>query len=265
MTQSPVELLRVIWRNRVFALAMAERELRGMTKGLYLGMAWLVLTPFIKVAAYVIIVTFVFGDRLDPSLGVANYAIYVLSGVIPWQLMVHALETAPALVRDRQDLVKQVIYPLETLPVTGILVGAIGPLVGLVTLAALSLVSGAVGWSWLLLPLPVALLLALCLGMAWAFAIVGVVFKDLREIVSVVLGLMVYLSPVLLREDLVGSRVWQFVLWNPLSHVIISFRDIFAGQFHAASWVVFALMSGAALLLGGLIMARTKLLINEYI
>ena len=88
------------------------------------------------------------------------------------------------------------------------------------------------------------------LGMSWMFSIGGVLVKDLREIVTVVLGLAIYFSPVLLSESMVGSKIWGYVLWNPLSHIIICFRDIFYGKFHLWSWGIFAGMSSGCVCCG---------------
>jgi lipopolysaccharide transport system permease protein len=258
-------LLRSIYRNREFVLAMAVREIRGLNKGALLGIAWLIVNPFIKVATYVVIVSYVFAQRLGPDSGPFDYALYVLSGMVPWQLMTRVLEDSPGLVRDRQDLVKQVIYPIETLPVSGLLMGVISAGVNLAVLFALSVVAGRVGISWLLLPLPVLLLFAMLIGTAWIFSIVGVVLKDLREIVSVLLGLLVFISPVVLSPSIVGDQIWRLILINPLAHVVLCFRDVFDGTFTPLSWAIFASMSVLLLGAGAYVMGRAKTMVNEYI
>jgi lipopolysaccharide transport system permease protein len=258
-------LLGSIYRNREFVLAMAIRDLRGANKGALLGLAWLVINPFIKAATYVVIVSYVFAQRLGPDAGPFDYAIYVLSGMVPWQIMTRVFEDSPGLVRDRQDLIKQVIYPIETLPVSGLIISSLSAAVNLAVLLAISLFAGHVGPSWLLLPVPLLLLAAMLVGTAWIFSIVGVLVKDLREIVSVVLGLLVFVSPVLLSPAIVGDAIWRVVLLNPLAHVVICFRDVFDGTFTPVSWLVFAVMAALLLCAGAYVMGRAKTMINEYI
>jgi lipopolysaccharide transport system permease protein len=185
--------------------------------------------------------------------------------MIPWQIMARALQDAPSLIRDRMELVKQVIYPIETLPITGLILASFASLVSLALYVGLSLAAGKAAWSLLLLPVPLVLLAGFLLGTGWLFSIVGVVFKDLREIVAVVMGLLVYLSPVVLTRELVGDRVWAIVLLNPLAHVVICFRDVLQSEFHSLSWVVFASLTTVVLILGGMLIAHTKILINEYL
>lgn len=248
-----------------FAQAMASRELRGLNKGAMLGMAWLVLRPFIQVGAYVTIVSFVFNARLSPGAGTFDYALYVLAGLFGWHILQRSLEDSTSLIRDRMEILKQVAYPIETLPVTAFLISAIGPAVLLAVYLIFAGLSGRLSLSILLLPAALALLMAMLLGLSWLFMVVGVVLKDLREVISMLMALLIYFSPVLLSESMVSVPLWRMILLNPLSHVILSFRDVLQGGFHPESWAIFFVLSLISLAIGGLVITRAKVKINEYI
>lgn len=258
-------LLSSIVRYREFIAVMAVRDLRGQHAGAVLGLGWQVLSPLIKVATYVVIVSVIFGQRLSPEAGIFDYALYVLSGMIPWQIMTRVIEESPSLIRDRQEVLKQVIYPIETLPITSMMVGGVSALVSFTVFLAMSAATGHVKPSWLLLPIPLALLGLLLLGLAWMFSIAGVIIKDLREVLATLLGLLVYLSPVVLSRSIVGDSMWQLILYNPLSHIVICFRNVFYAELDMTSWILFVAMALGTLTLGALIMGRAKTLINEHI
>jgi ABC-type polysaccharide/polyol phosphate export permease len=179
--------------------------------------------------------------------------------------MTKVIEESASVIRERQELLKQVIYAIESLPVTSMFVGGVSAAVSLMIFFALSIVTGAAKASWVLLPLPVALLGALLLGLAWLFSIVGVVVRDLRDVLSTLLGLSVYLSPVVLSRSIAGDDIWRLILYNPLSHVVICFRNIFYGQFDPFSWLLFGAMASGALLAGSIVMSRAKSMINEHL
>lgn len=252
-------------RHRELVWQMSWREIKGATQGAVLGWLWIVLRPLIQTAAYVVVVSLIFRARMPDGGGPFDYAVYVLSGMVPWQILTKTLETAPSLIRERMELVKQVIYPIETLPMTGLIAGSIGSLVTLLVFMILSLSTGQAVWTWILLPLPVALLIGFALGTSWVFMIAGVLFKDLREIVALALNLLVYLSPVVVSESMVGPSTWKWLMWNPLTHFVICFRDVFLAEFHAGSWAISAGLTLLMLLLGSWTIKRTKTLINEYI
>lgn len=254
-----------IIRNRESIWEMSLRDLKSMNKGAFLGYLWLVISPLVQVVAYVLIVSFVFKSRLGEGSGPLDYALYVLSGMIPWQIISKSLQEAPSLIRDRMELVKQVIYPIETLPLTSLIVSSFGSLLSFALFLILTLIFGSFHWTFFLLPILLLLLAAFVLGISWIFSIVGVLIKDLREIVAVFLGLLIYLSPVVVSQEMVGEKIWGYILWNPLSHVIICFRDLFEARFHLGSWAVTAAMSLLAFFVGDWVITKTKLLINEYI
>lgn len=261
----PGGLVRSLVQNRRLAWQSARHELRGLYKGTVLGMLWAGIRPLFQVAVYVVIIIFVFQVRSARYPGTFDYALYVLAGMVPWLVLSAVLQEAPMLVRNRMDLVKQVVFPIETLPLTSFLVHSMTLVVGFALYAALGLIDLTVHWTAVLLPLPVVLLALMLVGLSWFLMIAGVVFKDLGEIVAVLFTFLIFFSPVLLTADMVGETIWGLMMFNPFSHVILCFRDVLSGTFHPWSWLAFAGMTAASLALGGSVLGRTKLLINEYL
>jgi len=244
---------------------MTVRNLAGTSKGAVLGFLWIAISPLIQVTAYVIIISFVFRARVGGDSGPFDYTIFVLSGMIPWQIINRSICEAPMLIRSNPELVKQVIYPIETLPLTNLLVGSFGGAVNFIVFLILYAMAGKLEWTLVFLPLHLFFLLIFLLGISWIFSIAGVIFKDLREIVSVMMTLLIYFSPVIISGSMVGEKVWTFILLNPLSHIIISFRDVLWGSFHPWSWLIFLIMSMGIFILGHSMITKAKKLINEYI
>jgi len=263
--EKPVYLkpMLAIVENRELIWAITVRNLKGTSKGAVLGFLWIAISPLIQVTAYVIIVSFIFKAKLNSDAGPFDYAIFVLSGMIPWQIMNRSICEAPMLIRSNTELVKQVIYPIETLPLMNLLVGSFGGAVNFIVFIILFAIAGKLEWTLVFLPLHLFFLLIFLLGISWIFSITGVIFKDLREIVSVMMMLLIYFSPVIISGSMVGRKIWSLILLNPLSHIIISFRDVFWGSFHI--WVIFLTMSIGIFILGHIMITRAKKLVNEYI
>ncbi len=57
------------FQNRELIAEMAKRDLKMINKGAFLGYIWLILSPLIQTAAYVIIVSFVFRSSLGEGFG----------------------------------------------------------------------------------------------------------------------------------------------------------------------------------------------------
>jgi len=177
-----------------------------------------------------------------------------------------SLSGSTSLVRDRMEVLKQVVYPVETLPVSALLTGLPAPAVSLALYFVLAAATGNLSLSMLALPVALLLLALFQIGCAWILMVVGVVFRDLREMLAMLLGLAVYFSPVLVSESFVGPTIWKLILFlNPLSHVVIPFRDVLQGGFHPASWLAFAGMALVVFAAGAWTVNRTKVYINEYL
>lgn len=252
--------------NWEFTRAMSARDLKTVNRGSIVGLGWLIMRPLVQVSAYVVIVSYLFGARLGPDSGPFDYALHVLSGLISWQMVQRSLEEGTSLARDRMEILKQVIYPIETLPVSALLTSLPAPAVSLVLYLLLSMVGGKLSLSVVALPIPLLLLAMFLVGCSWILMIVGVVFKDLREVLGMLLGLLVYFSPVLASESMVGPAMWRLILiFNPLSHIVICFRDVLQGEFHFLSWIAFCAMAALAFCAGAWTVTRAKVYINEYL
>lgn len=259
------EVIRALVRNWSFSIAMASRDIKAVNKGAIFGISWLVIRPLIQVLVLVVIVTQIFKVRLGVASDANEYGLYVLSGIIIWQGLQRPLEEAPSLIRERMEILKQIIYPVITLPVTALIRGALAPGIGILIYIIIAGLSGKLSWTIVFLPLPTILLFLMALGASWLMMIVGVVLKDLREIVAVLLGMLMYLSPVLVSEEMVGKTIWGYLLLNPLAHIVIAFRDVLNGTFHGESWIIFVMLTVGCFTIGAVLINKMKIAINEYI
>src|SRR5438067_3102534 len=155
----PLRLLSV-WRHRRLLRRMAGRDLRQRYVGSTLGFAWAVLNPLLFVAIYALIFTFVFGGRLSPGAPTAQYALYVVTGLLPWISFSEVASKSTQAMSEHRNLVKYVVFPVQILPLTSLYAIAFSQLVGLAALLLLAALirGGLVTGVLLLLP---ALLLQL--------------------------------------------------------------------------------------------------------
>lgn len=270
MTASPhrfalVEAIAGVVRHFPLTRAMAGRDFKGQYRGSLLGLGWVVLRPLAHAAIFTVIVVFVFGARMGPDSGPFDYPIYFLSGLAAWQFQVRAMEDGPQLVRDRLDLLRQVVFPIETLPLQAILVNGVGPLATLGVCLLVAGVAGKLAWTALLLPLPLLLMGFLMIGISWILMIIGVVVRDLRDFLSLLMTFGIYLSPTAVAETMVSPKIWFLLLLNPMAHPVIAFRDILFGTFHPWSWGVFVGMALGALLLGSIALRKLRFILHEFI
>src|SRR5499426_4090949 len=97
--------------------SLAKRELLGRYKGSVLGIAWAVLTPVVMIAIFTFIFAGIFGARFGATHSSWDYALYLFCGLLPWTMFQETLQQSASTIVNHANLVKRVVFPLETLPV----------------------------------------------------------------------------------------------------------------------------------------------------
>ncbi len=211
----------------VFAYAslvwqFSRREIAGRYRGSFLGFGWAVLNPLLLLAIYTFVFSIVFQIRWDgPVTDRTGFALVVYAGMIIHGFFAECITRAPTLIVDHRNLVKKVVFPLEVLPWTVLLVAAFHFLIGVVILTVASFVkTGAVPVTMLALPCIVIPLALLALGCVYACAALGVYLRDLSQVVGFVALTLLFLSPVFYPASAVPES-WRFVIaFNPIASFI---------------------------------------------
>jgi homopolymeric O-antigen transport system permease protein len=261
----PLRLLG-LWRHRRLLRRMAERDLRQRYVGSALGLAWTAVGPLIFVGVYVFIFTFVFGARLSAGAPTAQYALYVVAGLLPWVAFAEVAGRATQTMAEHRSLVKFVVFPVQILPLTSLYAVALSQGIGLAVavLLAVWLNGGPPPALWLLVPVLVLQALFLA-GTAWLLGALGAVLRDVREVVQVTLMVGMFLTPIFYLERDLPRPLRLLVEVNPLAHLARLYRDALLGTGieHPLSLPVFAVVALVTLLAGFLAFERTRVFLSD--
>ena len=216
----PVKNLFLIWQ-------LSKRDVLGRYKGSVLGIGWSLVYPLLLLATYTVVFRVIFkarwpGAEESPAL----FALNIFSGLVMFNFFSEVVSRAPRLITEQPNLVKRVIFPLESLVWVNILGGLFHALLGLLVLIlGTFLVPGIFGATVLAAPLVVLSLIPtlLCLGLG--LACVGVYLRDLAQIVGPLLNMILFLTPVLFPASALPKEVQVWLYLNPLSLPIEALRQ----------------------------------------
>jgi ABC-2 type transport system permease protein len=210
-----------VWRFRELLRNLIGKELRLKYKNSVLGYAWSLLNPILYLVVFYFVFQVVFGSSLP------DFPIFLLSGLLTWNLFATALSTATASVLDNGGMVTQVAFPREVLPLAA--VGA--ALVNFFLQAAVLLVAVALsGHAPALEFLPVALLALvvvalLAAGIGLSLAALNVQYRDTAYLLELALLAWFWATPIVypfgLVTDKLGSASWVSFL-NPMTPLVIT-------------------------------------------
>ncbi|MDP1881125.1 MAG: ABC transporter permease [Parachlamydiaceae bacterium] len=223
------EYFKDLLRYRELFYFLAWRDIVVRYKQTFLGVLWALIRPILNMAVF----AFVFGKIAQLPSDSVNYPLFVLAGMLPWQLFAGSLvDTSQSLVNNA-PMISKIYFPRIILPVSHIMVHFIDFLISFVFLMFVFLVTGYLThWTIFLLPLFIALTLLLCLGTSLWLAAATVRFRDFRFIIPFLVQFGVFISPVGYSSFLLPES-WQWIYFlNPMAGIIEGFRWCYFGTFH---------------------------------
>lgn len=244
---------------------MVRREVLSRYRGSVLGVAWAFLTPLLMLGVYTMVLVGVFRLRW-PGLeqaGGGAFAMRLFAGLMVFNFFADVLGRAAGLFVENTNLVKKVPFPLELLPFVVISSGMVHLGANLVILLAGLVFTGGMGSIGGLLLIPIVLLpiLPLLLGLCWLLGSLGVYVRDLAQLVTMMISLLMFLSPIFYSLESVKSEWRHWMMLNPLTPVIENLRGaVFMNA--SLDWMawLFALVLGLAVAWLG---ARTFLSLRQ--
>lgn len=245
--------------------ATTEVELRKKFAGSTLGSIWLVLHPLMFLLIYLFLFLVVFRVRF-PDMSSLGYAIYVFAGLVPYIAMMEATTSGAVVIRQNMHLVRNVIVPIELVPVRCVLMVMAAELVGLALLVILLVVDGTLSWYVTALPLLLALQIAFMLGIVLTVSALGVLLPDIGYGINLVMIFLMFVAPIGFRMDMVPSGARMFVMLNPVTYMLEAFRScLIVG--YGPNWpaiAIFMSLSVLSLVGGAAFFHRFKSVIVDY-
>jgi lipopolysaccharide transport system permease protein len=242
---------------------LAKREISERYVGQILGGLWAVIHPILLLGVYFFLFSVVFKVRMPNQEGLpSDYFLYILSGMTPWLSFSDAVNKGSTAVIEKAELVKQVVFPIEILPLKGVLTSFLPFCIMGLLLLIYKIVQGMPLFPGIvLLPAAILIQITLCSGLNLATSAVGTFFKDLKDLIQASMIILIYLLPIFYLPEMVPQNLRPLLTWNPLSHLIWCWQDVFYfnEMHHQLSWYISTIMAFLMLAIGTRIFTSLKI------
>lgn len=252
----PIHIFRNLWQYRYLISQMTWRDFGQRYRGSYLGLLWSVINPLLLLLIYTFVFSVVFKARWQPqqeNQPLGEFAIILFAGLIPYYFFSEVISRAPGLVIGNPNYVKKVVFPLEILIVVTCGTALFTSLINLgILLSAMLIFLQKIQPTILFLPLAYLPLILLCIGLGWFLASLGVYIRDINLFITLVLQVLLFLSPIFYSINSVPAAFQAILKLNPLTMIVTSFRDllVFGKMFSITEWAVWTAI-GAILAVSG--------------
>ena len=220
-----------VWNYRDLISMFVRRDFVSRYKQTILGPLWFLLQPLMTSLVFQV----VFGNIAQlPTDGLPQLLFY-MSGTVMWSYFSSCLNGTSQTFIGNAHLLGKVYFPRLVIPISIVISNLINfsiQLVFFLILAGIYLIRGAeirfTAWAFTL-PLLVFLMAGLGLGLGIIVSSLTTKYRDLQNLVSFGVNLLMYLTPVIYPVSSIPQR-WRFLAdWNPVTPLIETFRMGFLG------------------------------------
>jgi len=221
------ESLTDISKSRFLAFQLAKRDIQAQYRQSYLGIIWAFVTPL--ATAFVWIFLNNSGTVQVTDTGIP-YPVYAFSGTLLWSIITEAINSPMGSTNSAKSILSKINFPKEALVVSGILKLLFNSSIKIVLLLFFIFFFG-VGFHWSLLLFPIAILGGILFGTTLGLFLtpLGMLYKDIGRMISFVLGLWMYVTPVVYAIPKTGIMKKVMEL-NPFTPIILTARDLAVGM-----------------------------------
>jgi lipopolysaccharide transport system permease protein len=204
--------------------------------------------------------------KFFPQQVVQPYPLFLFAGILPWSFFSAAILESSGSISGNAGLIKKVMFPAEALPIVVVLSHLVHFALAMPVLLVamgISVLLGKVTISTTILLVPLLMIVqtVFVAGVAMAVSSASVLFRDLRDLVTNLMQLGFFITPIIYLIDRIDSRPLRALLRiNPMTPFVIAYQDlIFFGHLPGISdTLLIAAYSMASLALGITVFDRLR-------
>lgn len=215
-------------RNLKLAVDFAKRDFKQRYIGTSLGQLWYVISPIITIFIYTVIFSDFMKMKLDIIDSAYSYSIYLVPAILAWVSFSTIITRMINSFSQNANLIKKLNVPMYTfqlsIAITELFLLVVSMILGV---CFLILVGHPVNLTffWLFPVLVLQTIFAFALGVI--FSLFTPFFKDIRELIPVIIQLWFWMTPIVYLKDMVYNKYPYIIDFNPFFYYIDIYRNIF--------------------------------------
>lgn len=253
-------LARGLWTYRGFILGSVKREFQARYLGSLLGAAWTFIAPITMIFVYVAVFSHVMRVKLPGVGDTLSYSLFLCAGVFTWGYFTEVLNRCLTIFIDQANLLKKSPFPRASLPVIVLLSSTVNFAI-VISLFLLFLgLSARFPGPALIAMLPLLLIQqALAVGLGVLLGTLNVFFRDVGQLMGIVLQFWFWLTPIVYPPTILPERIRGLIeTWNPMARLMAGYQNIvLTGRWpEPADYLVPSILAAGALVFAYLAFRR---------
>ena len=225
---NPIKICARIWAQRQLLRQLTNRAVQMRFRGSVLGLLWAILNPIFMLLVYTFVFSVIMKIRWNGQGSTFFFAMNLYCGLIVYGIFAESVGSASIQILSNPSYVKKIVFPLEILPLAGLAASVFFNLFGLVILLfCVQFFVQPLSIHIVALPIIWVPLLLLSCGLSWVVAALGVLVRDVGQLIIIFLQVLFYLCPIvypLARVPVSMQRI--YMLLNPMAIYVEQTRAV---------------------------------------
>jgi len=214
-----------LYQSRHLIWKLAKNDFKKRYAGSYLGAVWAMVQPVVTVAMYYVVFDLIMGTgkSMVPD---KPYVLFLTAGLVPWFYFSEALNSGTNALLEYNYLVKKVVFKISVLPIIKIIAATFIHVFFAVVLLVIAACYGYFPTIYTIQMVYYSFCLFIfVLGLCYTTCAVMVFFKDIGQIISILLQIGMWATPILWDISGLSPTVQMFVKINPLVYIVNGYRS----------------------------------------
>jgi len=218
-----ISLIKDIFKNRNLILRLSHNDFKTKYAGSYFGIVWAFIQPIMTILVFWFV--FQIGFRTPPVKDVP-FILWLMTGLVPWFFFSEAWINATNCYFEYSYLVKKVLFKVSILPCVKILSSWYVHFFFILFMISVHIIYKVYPTIYCAqLIYYMFCLVFYILSISFISSSLVVFFKDIGQIISIILQFGMWLTPILWSYTEVAENYrWIFKI-NPLFYIVEGYRD----------------------------------------
>lgn len=222
------QAIKSLNENKKLIWNLSKNDFKTKYAGSYLGIFWAFITPVITVLIYWFV--FQVGFKTAP-IEDFPFVLWLVVGLVPWFFFSEAIINATNSMLDYSYLVKKVMFKISILPIVKILAAFFVHIFFIGFTILLYMIYGyKLSIHLIQLIYYIFCTFVLVVGISYITSAIIVFFKDLGQIVAIILQMGIWLTPIMWSTDIVAEEYQWILKLNPMYYIVAGYRDTFINK-----------------------------------
>ena len=169
---------------------------------------------------------FEFGLKAGSPVNNVPFILWLMGGLVPWFFFQEALMNATNCMMEYSYLVKKVVFKISILPVVKIISSLFVHLVFMIFLLFVAQIYGFYisAYTFQFIYYLICMFI-LVLGLSYATSAIVIFFKDLGQIINILLQVGMWGTPIMWSYSILPEKYQWILNLNPIYYIVEGYRD----------------------------------------